>query len=86
MMPNMLAKSVAARGLDIPNVTHIINFDLPNDIDDYLQRIGYTRRAGNSGLTTSLRNEKKRCIVRDLTDLLSEKGQEVPPFLNRISR
>eukprot|EP00177_Eucheuma_denticulatum_P005042 GFKZ01009178.1.p1 GENE.GFKZ01009178.1~~GFKZ01009178.1.p1 ORF type:complete len:577 (+),score=84.90 GFKZ01009178.1:779-2509(+) len=84
--PIMVATDVAARGLDIPNVTHVINFDLPNEIDDYVHRIGRTGRAGNSGLATALINEKNRNIVRDLVDLLSEAGQEVPPFLTEMSR
>lgn len=84
--PIMVATDVAARGLDIPNVTHVINFDLPNEIDDYVHRIGRTGRAGNSGLATALINEKNRNIVRDLLELLSEAGQEVPPFLTRMSR
>lgn len=84
--PIMVATDVAARGLDIPNVTHVINFDLPNEIDDYVHRIGRTGRAGNSGLATALINEKNRNIVRDLTELLSEAGQEVPPFLSEMSR
>ncbi|KAI0564653.1 DEAD (Asp-Glu-Ala-Asp) box polypeptide 3 [Gracilaria domingensis] len=83
--PIMVATDVAARGLDIPNVTHVINFDLPNEIDDYVHRIGRTGRAGNSGLATALINEKNRNIVRDLTELLSEAGQEVPPFLTKMS-
>ena len=84
--PIMVATDVAARGLDIPNVTHVINFDLPNEIDDYVHRIGRTGRAGNSGVATALINEKNRNIVRDLVVLLSEAGQEVPPFLSDMSR
>lgn len=83
--PIMVATDVAARGLDIPNVTHVINFDLPNDVDDYVHRIGRTGRAGNSGLATALINEKNRNIVRDLVELLSEANQEVPPFLSQMS-
>lgn len=84
--PIMVATDVAARGLDIPNVTHVINFDLPNEIDDYVHRIGRTGRAGNSGLATALINDKNRNIVRDLVELLSEAGQDVPTFLTDMSK
>lgn len=42
--PVLVATAVAARGLDIPNVTHVVNYDLPSDIDDYVHRIGRTGR------------------------------------------
>lgn len=45
----MVATDVAARGLDIPNVSHVINFDAPKQYEDYVHRIGRTGRAGNSG-------------------------------------
>jgi ATP-dependent RNA helicase DDX3X len=47
--PVLVATAVASRGLDIPNVTHVVNYDLPTDIDDYVHRIGRTGRAGNVG-------------------------------------
>ncbi|VDM72748.1 unnamed protein product [Strongylus vulgaris] len=48
--PVMVATAVAARGLDIPNVKHVINYDLPSEIDEYVHRIGRTGRVGNIDL------------------------------------
>ena len=47
--PILVATAVAARGLDIPHVKHVINFDLPNDVEEYVHRIGRTGRMGNLG-------------------------------------
>ncbi|CAD7929274.1 unnamed protein product [Amoebophrya sp. A120] len=55
-MPVLVATEVAARGLDIPKVTKVINFDLPSQIDDYVHRIGRTGRAGNRGVAVSFFN------------------------------
>ena len=67
--PILVATAVAARGLDIPNVTHVVNYDLPADIDDYVHRIGRTGRAGNVGHATAFFNRNNRNIVRDLIKL-----------------
>ena len=45
----LVATDVAARGLDIPNVTHVINYDLPENYEDYIHRIGRTGRGNNLG-------------------------------------
>ena len=79
--PIMVATAVAARGLDIPNVTLVINYDLPGDIDDYVHRIGRTGRAGNVGRAVSFFADKNQNIARDLVDILKEANQEVPDFL-----
>ncbi|KAG2258425.1 hypothetical protein Bca52824_077719 [Brassica carinata] len=71
--PILVATDVAARGLDIPHVAHVVNFDLPNDIDDYVHRIGRTGRAGKSGL------------ARQLAELMQEANQEVPEWLTRYA-
>ncbi|KAL2760618.1 hypothetical protein ACRALDRAFT_2056653, partial [Sodiomyces alcalophilus JCM 7366] len=84
--PILVATAVAARGLDIPNVTHVLNYDLPTDIDDYVHRIGRTGRAGNTGHSTAFFNRGNRGIVRELLELLKEANQEIPQFLETIAR
>ncbi len=76
---------VAARGLDIPNVKHVVNFDLPGDIEEYVHRIGRTGRVGNLGLATSFFNDRNRNICADLLALLVEAKQEVPSWLENLS-
>ncbi|XP_078695484.1 ATP-dependent RNA helicase DDX3X-like isoform X6 [Branchiostoma floridae x Branchiostoma belcheri] len=83
--PILVATAVAARGLDIPNVKHVINFDLPSDIDEYVHRIGRTGRVGNLGLATSFFNDKNRNVVRDLVDILIESKQELPSWLESMA-
>lgn len=78
--------TLSVGGLDIPNVKHVVNYDLPTDIDDYVHRIGRTGRAGNTGISTAFFNRGNRGIVRDLIELLKEAHQEVPSFLENIAR
>ena len=73
--PILVATAVAARGLDIPNVKHVINFDLPSDIEEYVHRIGRTGRMGNLGLATSFFNDKNRNLTKDLVELILESSQ-----------
>lgn len=80
----MVATDVASRGLDIPNVTQVVNYDLPNTIDDYVHRIGRTGRAGNTGNALSFVNEGNSSIVNDLFNLLSENDQECPAWLKSM--
>lgn len=83
--PILVATAVAARGLDIPHVKHVINFDLPSDIEEYVHRIGRTGRMGNLGLATSFFNDKNRNMVRDLVELLQEAKQDLPKWLEALS-
>jgi ATP-dependent RNA helicase DDX3X len=77
----MVATDVAARGLDVKEVKHVVNYDLPHDINDYVHRIGRTGRCGAEGLATAFFNEKNKNISRDLVQLLEESGQEVDTWL-----
>jgi len=81
----LVATDVASRGLDITAVKHVINFDLPGDIDDYVHRIGRTGRAGNDGFATAFFNEKNANIASDLVVLLEESSQEVEEWLIQCS-
>ncbi|XP_042587442.1 putative ATP-dependent RNA helicase an3 isoform X4 [Cyprinus carpio] len=83
--PIMVATAVAARGLDISNVKHVINFDLPSDIEEYVHRIGRTGRVGNLGLATSFYNDKNSNLTKDLLDILVEAKQEVPSWLENLA-
>jgi len=82
----MVATDVASRGLDINNVAHVINVDVPANIDDYVHRIGRTGRAGNKGIASSLITEKNKGMVGDLIKNLNESKQEVPKFLLEMVR
>jgi ATP-dependent RNA helicase DDX3X len=79
--PYLIATNVAARGLDIENIAHVINYDMPTDIDDYVHRIGRTGRAGKPGLATAFITDENTNIVGKLLEILNEAGQEVPPWL-----
>ncbi|KAE8677197.1 DEAD-box ATP-dependent RNA helicase 37 [Hibiscus syriacus] len=83
--PILVATDVAARGLDIPHVAHVVNFDLPNDIDDYVHRIGRTGRAGKTGLATAFFNDNNSSLAKSLADLMQEANQEVPAWLTRYA-
>lgn len=83
--PLLVATAVAARGLDIPHVKHVINFDIPSDIEEYVHRIGRTGRVGNLGLATSFFNDKNRNVCRDLLTLLTETKQEVPSWMESLA-
>jgi superfamily II DNA/RNA helicase len=70
----LVATSVAARGLDISGVDHVINYDMPDSIEDYVHRIGRTGRCGNTGRATSFFDpttdqELARPLVQVLTDV-----------------
>ncbi len=73
--PFLVATDVAARGLHIPEVSHVFNFDLPQDAEDYVHRIGRTARAGASGVAVSFACEE---YAFSLTDIEAYIGAKIP--------
>jgi len=76
----LIATDVAARGLDIPDVKAVVQFDCPSHIDDYVHRIGRTGRCGKSGYALTFVNEGSRPILIDLANIIKESNQEVPQW------
>jgi ATP-dependent RNA helicase RhlE len=68
----LVATDVAARGLDIKELPHVINFDLPDSPEDYLHRIGRTGRANNNGTAVSLVGNHERRQLRNIEELLKD--------------
>lgn len=62
----LVATDVAARGLDIPSISHVVNYDLPDTAADYVHRIGRTGRAGRAGVAFSFVSIEQRYLVRDI--------------------
>jgi ATP-dependent RNA helicase RhlE len=65
----LVATDIAARGIHIEGVTHVINFDLPNVPESYVHRIGRTARAGAAGIAISFCNSEERAYLRDIEKL-----------------
>ncbi|PVU95202.1 hypothetical protein BB561_001979 [Smittium simulii] len=81
----LVATDVASKGLDFSEIKHVINFDMPRDIEDYVHRIGRTGRSGKTGLATTFVNmNSSDQILLDLKHLLLEAKQNIPPFLLSI--
>ena len=72
----LVATSVAARGLDIPKVKHVINYDLPSSIEEYVHRIGRTGRIGNQGMATAFfQSNRDAPLARSLVKVLADVSQ-----------
>lgn len=71
----LIATDLAARGIDVDNITHVINFEIPNVAETYVHRIGRTARAGTEGIAISFCDHEERSYIRDIEKLI---GQEIP--------
>ena len=69
----LVATDIAARGIDIDDVTHVINFELPNVAESYVHRIGRTARAGTGGVAISFCDSSERAFLRDIEKLIKQR-------------
>jgi ATP-dependent RNA helicase RhlB len=72
-LPIMIATDVASRGIHIDGVTHVINYDLPQDCEDYVHRIGRTARAGAEGMAISFADEDGAFYLEAIEDFIKQK-------------
>jgi len=81
----LVATDIAAKGLDFPDIQHVINFDMPSEIENYVHRIGRTGRCGKTGVaTTFINKDVEESALLDLKHLLIEAKQRVPPVLQAL--
>ena len=62
----LVATDIAARGIDIDDISHVVNFELPNEPESYVHRIGRTARAGGEGIAISFCDASERGYLRDI--------------------
>ena len=74
----LVATDIAARGIDVEGVTHVINYDLPNVPESYVHRIGRTARAGATGLAISFCNDEEKAYLKDIEKLTRLKVPVMP--------
>ncbi|SOV77299.1 DEAD/DEAH box helicase, putative [Plasmodium sp. gorilla clade G3] len=77
----LIATSIAARGLDFPDLELVINYDLPSEFEQYMHRIGRTGRIGKSGMAINYFNSSNKKIIDELIDHLRKYDQPVPNWL-----
>ncbi|KAL2029947.1 hypothetical protein VTO58DRAFT_109139 [Aureobasidium pullulans] len=84
--PIMVATDVASRGIDVRNITHVLNYDYPNNSEDYIHRIGRTGRAGAMGTAITFFTTENSKQARDLVNVLAEAKQNIDPRLAEMVR
>lgn len=74
----LVATDVAARGIDVDNITHVINYNLPEDIESYTHRSGRTARAGRSGMSIAIVTPKDSGKIKDIERIINKKFEKAP--------
>jgi ATP-dependent RNA helicase RhlE len=77
-VPILIATDIAARGIDVTGVSHVINFELPNVPEQYVHRIGRTARAGAAGFAVSFCSDDERAYLRDIEKLTRQSIERAP--------
>ena len=80
----LVATDVAARGIDIDDVSHVVNFEIPNVPESYVHRIGRTGRAGRSGTAISLCDPSEKGLLKDIEKLIGNKLQRMVSSSERV--
>ena len=82
----LVATDVASKGLDFPDIQHVINYDMPAEIENYVHRIGRTGRCGKTGIApTFINKNQSETTLLDLKHLLQEAKQRIPPVLAELN-
>ncbi|KAK0672880.1 putative pre-mRNA-processing ATP-dependent RNA helicase [Cercophora samala] len=84
--PILIATSVAARGLDVKQLKLVINYDVPNHLEDYVHRAGRTGRAGNTGTAVTFITEEQENCAPGVAKALEQSGQPIPERLNEMRK
>lgn len=84
----LVATDVAARGIDVDNISHVINYNLPEDVENYTHRSGRTGRAGKSGISMAIISPKETHKIKDIERILKNKFEkmEVPTGVDVVEK
>lgn len=82
----LIATDVASRGIDIGDITHVVNYDFPRNIEEYVHRVGRTGRAGRTGTSLSFFTREDWGSAGELINILEEADQVVPDELREMKK
>jgi ATP-dependent RNA helicase DDX43 len=82
----LIATDVASRGLDIKDITHVLNYDFPHNIEEYVHRVGRTGRAGRTGESITFMTRDDWRHASDLIKIMEEAKQQVPQEVYDMAR